>query len=58
MPDHVHIALRGNVERSPQEIALAFQNGVAGHMGCRIWEFNYYVGTFGEYTMDAVRHHG
>ena len=57
MPDHVHMALRGNVERSPQEIALAFQNGVAGHMGCRIWEFSYYVGTFSEYTMEAVRSH-
>jgi REP element-mobilizing transposase RayT len=58
MPDHVHVALRGNMERSPQEIALEFQNGVADYMGCRIWEFNYYVGTFSEYTMEAVRHRG
>jgi len=56
MPDHVHIALRGNVEHSPQEIALTFQNNLAYYMGqCRIWEYSYYVGTFGEYTMRAVR---
>jgi len=56
MPEHLHIALRGNVEHSPQEIALAFQNGLAYAMGgFRIWENDYYVGTFGEYTMGAVR---
>jgi len=56
MPDHLHIALRGNVEHTPQDIALAFQNNLAYLMGqCRIWEYNYYVGTFGEYTMGAVR---
>ncbi len=29
MPDHLHAALRGNIEESPQEIALAFQNNLA-----------------------------
>jgi len=56
MPDHVHLALRGNIEHAPQDIALAFQNNLAYRMGnCRVWEYNYYVGTFGEYTMRAVR---
>jgi len=56
MPDHLHIALRGNVEESPEDIALAFQNNLSYLMGWRlIWEYNYYVGTFGEYTMGAVR---
>jgi REP element-mobilizing transposase RayT len=56
MPDHLHIALRGNVEDSPEDIALSFQNNLAYLAGgCRIWEHNYYVGTFGEYTMGAVR---
>jgi len=31
----VHMALRGNIERSPEEIALAFQNGLARVAGCR-----------------------
>jgi len=37
MPDHLHLALRGNVEQSPQEIALAFQNNLRirlGSVGC------------------------
>ena len=56
MPEHLHIALRGNVDQSPQEIALQFQNHLADALGrYRIWEDAYYVGTFGEYTMKAVR---
>lgn len=56
MPDHLHLALQGNPQRSPEEIALAFQNHLAGALGgIRLWEPNYYVGTFGEYTMHAVR---
>ena len=56
MPDHLHAALRGNVEHSPQEIALAFQNNLAYLLGqYRVWDDTYYVGTFGEYDMGAVR---
>lgn len=56
MPDHLHIALRGNIEHTPQDIALAFQNNLAYLMGnCQVWAHNYYVGTFGDYTMGAVR---
>jgi REP element-mobilizing transposase RayT len=57
MPDHLHMALRGNVAHSPQEIALAFQNNLAYAMGSlRVFQATYYVGTFGEYDMQAVRH--
>ena len=55
LPDHLHAALRGNIEHSPQEIALAFQNETARALGCAVWSFNYYAGTFGVYDMDAVR---
>ncbi len=56
MPDHLHLALRGNPEQSPEEIALAFQNNLAFALGQNaVWEYNYYVGTFGEYDMGAVR---
>ncbi len=55
MPDHVHLALRGNIERSPAEIALAFQNGLASAAGCRVWQAGYYVGTFSEYDLDVIR---
>jgi REP element-mobilizing transposase RayT len=56
MPDHVHISLRGNIQCGPQEIALAFQNNLAYALGqVRIWANSFYVGTFGEYDMWAIR---
>ena len=56
IPDHLHLALRGHIEQSPQEIALGFQNNLAYTMGQqRIWQDGYYAGTFGEYDMDAIR---
>ncbi len=56
MPDHLHIALRGNLDHSPQEIALAFQNNLAFALGQNaVWKHTYYAGTFSEYDMDAIR---
>jgi REP element-mobilizing transposase RayT len=56
MPDHLHLALRGNIDQPPAEIALAFQNNLA-YMLKRgaIWMNGYYAGTFGEYDMNAIR---
>ncbi len=55
MPDHVHCALRGDPQRSPNNIGCAFQNGVAEQMRSgRIWEDQFYVGTFSEYDVDAI----
>ncbi len=57
MPDHLHLAVRGAVAQSPEEIALAFLNNLAYVLGQRRWwEAGYYAGTFGEYGMAAVRH--
>ena len=56
LPDHVHLALRGDIERSPHEIVLCFQNNLAYLLGQRrLWMDTYYVGTFGEYDMKVVR---
>ncbi|HPM82747.1 MAG TPA: transposase [Candidatus Anammoximicrobium sp.] len=56
MPDHLHAALRRNINDSPQEIALGFLNNLAYGFGQKpIWQNGYYVGTFSEYTMGAVR---
>ncbi len=56
MPDHLHVALRGNLEHSPEEIALGLLNNLAYHMGQNaVWQFGYYAGTFGDYRMNAVR---
>ena len=58
MPDHLHVALRGDIEHSPQDIALAFLNNLSHVMGRNpIWQYGYYAGTFGEYDMGAVRRH-
>jgi REP element-mobilizing transposase RayT len=56
MPDHLHIALRGNVEHSPRDIAMTFQNNLAYALNeGRVWRDTYYVGTFSEYDMGAIR---
>jgi len=56
VPDHLHLALRGNIEQSPQEIALGFQNNLAYMLGqVRIWDNGFYSGTFSEYDFGAIR---
>lgn len=56
MPDHVHVAMRGDIAHSPEEIALGFMNNLAYAFGQKpIWQAGYYVGSFGEYDMGAVR---
>lgn len=54
VPDHLHTSLRGPPEQSPEQIALTFLNGLANAHG-RLWKAGYYVGTFGEYGIAAVR---
>ena len=56
MPDHLHLALRADIEQSPQDLVLAFQNNLAYAIGQNmIWRHNYYVGTLGVYDMNAIR---
>ncbi len=55
MPDHVHLALRGDIARSPEAIGLAFQNALARAAGCRVWQNGFYVGTCSAYTLDVIR---
>lgn len=56
LPDHLHTALRGNIEKSPEEIALGFMNNLAYSLGQNaVWQYGYYAGTFGEYDMKLVR---
>src|SRR5262249_46897690 len=55
LPDHLHLAIRGALTQSPEEIALAFLNNLAYVLGQRPWwEAGYYAGTFGEYSMAAL----
>jgi REP element-mobilizing transposase RayT len=56
MPDHLHVALRGDHEESPNQLVFAFQNNLAYAVGMgRIWCDGFYVGTFSEYNMEAIR---
>ncbi len=55
MPDHVHMALRGAIARSPREIGVGFQNALADVAGCRAWQDEFYAGTFSEYDVSAIR---
>ena len=56
MPDHLHIALRPKIDETPAQVARSYQNNLAYFLNRgRIWEDSFYVGTFGEYTMQAVR---
>lgn len=56
MPDHVHIALRPKTDEIPAHVARSYQNNLAYFLKRgRIWEDSFYVGTFGEYTTQAVR---
>jgi REP element-mobilizing transposase RayT len=54
VPDHLHIALRGPPDVSPEQIALTYLNELADVHG-RLWKAGYYAGTFGEYGMAAIR---
>jgi REP element-mobilizing transposase RayT len=56
LPDHVHLALRGDIAETPEEIALSFLNNLAFVLDQRPWwQAGYYAGTVGEYAMAAVR---
>ncbi len=55
MPDHLHVALRGNIAESPAEIALALMNNTAYVMGQKaVWQYGFYAGTFSEYDVRAL----
>lgn len=61
MPDHIHITLRGNVNHSPEEIAISHLNNLSYIVGYnKCWSCEYYVGTFSEYDLAAItpRPHG
>lgn len=56
MPDHLHLLLRGKLDQSPANIVASFQNGIADAFGgVRIWQDSFYVGSVGEYNMNAIR---
>jgi REP element-mobilizing transposase RayT len=56
LPEHLHMSLRGAIDHSPEDIALAFLSNLAYALGQRRWwQAGYFAGTFGEYGIGAVR---
>jgi REP element-mobilizing transposase RayT len=56
MPDHVHLAIKGVPESSPQDIGLRIQDECSRAVGTHgFWMPNWYMGTFGRYGMGGVR---
>jgi REP element-mobilizing transposase RayT len=55
MPDHLHLAVRGNPQHAPVQVIEAFRDAMAKQlrMTC-FWKEGGYVGTFGEYGLDAL----
>ncbi len=56
LPDHLHATLGCSFEETPEEVALGYLNNLAyGHGMKPLFCPGYYVGTFGEYDMAAIR---
>jgi len=54
--DHLHLTIGCPYEASPEQVALAYLNNLAyAHGMAEVYRHGYYVGTFGEYDMGAVR---
>jgi len=55
LADHIHMTMSCPVDRSPEDVALAYLNNCAYACGMRpVFQFGYYVGTIGEYDRGAV----
>jgi len=53
--DHVHLTLGAQPKESPAEVALRYMNNLAFASGMKpIFEFGYFVGTFGEYNLKVI----
>ena len=56
LTDHVHFTAGMSYESTPEEIVLGYMNNIAFAQGMSaLFSSSYYVGTFGEYDMNAVR---
>lgn len=53
--DHLHLTLGCGLEEAPADVALSYMNNLAYACGMsRIFQFGYYVGTFGEYDLGVI----
>jgi len=56
LSDHIHMTLGCSLTESPLEVALGYLNNLAYVQGMkRVYQYGFYVGTFGEYDLGAIR---
>jgi len=56
LPDHVHLTLGCDVTESPMDVALGYMNNLAyAHGMVPLLQNGFYIGTFGEYDLGAIR---
>jgi len=54
--NHLHLAIGCGIEDTPDSVALCFLNNLAYAHGMKsIYRFGYYVGTFGNFDLGAIR---
>ena len=56
LSDHVHLTLGCSLTESPLGVAVGYLNNLAYAQGMkRVYQYGFYVGTFGEYDLGAIR---
>ncbi len=56
LPDHVHLALGCHLDESPEVVAHSYMNNLCFALGMTpVFQYSYWVGTFGEYDLGAVK---
>jgi len=56
LADHIHLTLGCDVKETPLDVALGYLNNLAYAQGMTdVYEYSFYVGTFGEYDRGAIR---
>jgi hypothetical protein len=59
MPDHIHIALKGNPKKSPMDIGLSFLNNLWYFLNVgAVWKREVYAGSFSEYSLKELEIRG
>ena len=55
LPDHIHLTIGCDLAESPEQVALSYLNNLAYAVGMKsLFEYGYWVGTFGEYDLGAL----
>ena len=54
MPDHLHLAARGPINRPPAELSESLWRELNRAAGCRLFSDRIYVGTVSDYSLEAI----